>query len=119
MDTVIQIHRLPGRAEEVFYWVKINQYDKVVKRRSECRLYKLTGGQTGRQTGRQTGSGGYREAAPLKKLNTKINLHRLHPSMSFVVTLIFLSSYFIKFGPIQKYVNRFSAYDISAMIGAF
>ena len=30
-----------------------NQNDKVVKRRSECRLYKLTGGQTDRQTDRQ------------------------------------------------------------------
>jgi hypothetical protein len=35
----------------------INQYDKVVKRRSECRLYKLTGGHTGRQTDRQAAPG--------------------------------------------------------------
>ena len=33
--------------------VGINQYDKVVKRRRECRLYKLTGGQTDRQADRQ------------------------------------------------------------------
>jgi hypothetical protein len=31
----------------------INPNGKVVKRRSECRLYKLIGGQTGRQTDRQ------------------------------------------------------------------
>ena len=34
--------------------VSNNHYDKVIKRRSECCLYKLTGG-TGRQTGRQAG----------------------------------------------------------------
>ena len=36
-----------------------NQYDKVVKRRSECRLYKLTGGQADGQAGRRTGSARY------------------------------------------------------------
>ena len=36
-----------------------NQYDKVVKRRSECRLYKLTGGQAGGQADGQTGSARY------------------------------------------------------------
>jgi hypothetical protein len=33
--------------------MNINQNSKVVKRCSECRLYKLTEGQAGRQAGRQ------------------------------------------------------------------
>ena len=51
-----------------------NQYDKVVKRRSECRLYNLTGGQTGRQADRRADRRAGRQrhvlrgcAAPLKK----------------------------------------------------
>ena len=46
--------------------VIMNQYNKVIKTRSECRLYKLTGGQADGQAGRQAGSARYLEAAPLK-----------------------------------------------------
>jgi hypothetical protein len=43
--------------------IQNNQYNKFVKRRSECGLYKLTGGQAGRRTDGQTDGQTDRQAA--------------------------------------------------------